>query len=198
MTASYENGSRSWHFCGAQFVWIWCVYLPMRHLAIVLIWSMLAAAPLAWADSLDRARQLIRSGQPDVAFLTFRALAREQPNTVRGRQALFAVAEYYVNIHDRSDAARALDEIERLYPDTTEAVLAAVYRYAIAAGLTVATSSALQPLRRELFSAPLVLLFSTGKDIQYRSLWGHRYIIRRSLNRLEVLKNGEPFIRLTR
>ena len=79
-----------------------------------------------------KAYKSAKAGDIEFAFMQYRSLLRNYPNSRFKKEALFAKGEYYFLISRYKEAALAFQEYIKDYPDSKGAVFALLYLFKIA------------------------------------------------------------------
>jgi len=78
------------------------------------------------------ADQRAASGQPDFAFMHWRNLLRDFPQSQQAQPALFALGEYYYSLPDYKQAVTSFESYLKKYPDSGDRLFALAYLLRIA------------------------------------------------------------------
>lgn len=150
--------------------------------------------------SYDRAARCVKAGQTDFAFMGFRSVVRDFPETWFGRESIFAIAEYYYDNKQYYDAISKLKEYINNEPDPRGCVFAKLYLLKIVGQMDNpgAEDKAMSlDIKKELLSKPSFLVLAEYKKTSYRSPFQNRFTIKRYPGNMDIYRNAELFIRLT-
>lgn len=128
-------------------------------------------------ETYGAAVKAVRSGDTDIAFMHFRSIVSEYPNSKYAEKALFATGEYYFTKGGFPDAAKAFMTLINDYPDSRARLYALSYLLNIAERQHQASLK--ETLKKEIIqSRQRVFLFKNSKEYKYRSpfLKTHRLI----------------------
>lgn len=124
-----------------------------------------------------RAQDAVKSGDREFAFIYFLSELRDNPQSKRRQEALFAAAEYYFLVRDYGDAVHALEEFIEDYPCSELRIFTLFYLLKISQAwgrddLAKNIEKQIINLRR------VVLLFQETKEYKFKSPLGinHRLI----------------------
>src|SRR3989338_7853557 len=94
----------------------------------------LTSASLAGEDSslFSKGRKFARSNQSEFAYMQFRDIINNFPNSPHREPALFASGEYYAAIPDHLESKRIFDQFLTEYPDSKSKIFVLAYLYKIA------------------------------------------------------------------
>lgn len=159
----------------------------------------LALAGPAAQERIDSGRRLAREGSPDFAFLEYQASLRLEPDAAQRREATFAVGEYHFRDRNPGPSREAFEEtaadpkggLYRLI------ALAHLSKLARGEGDGSAADAYDERLKETLSSRKLVLVFEDKKTKRWTSPLGARFQVGESVDRLEILLDGEPFYSAT-
>lgn len=152
------------------------------------------------SSKYQEAVRLVKNKEYDFAFLAFRSVVREYPQSKYAQEALFALGEYYYFIKSYGEADRTFNEYISKYSDSREAIFARVYLWKIiehSDKVPQRKKEALDKLTAYFFSKPLFLLFSEYKELSYLSPLENKLVIRHYVDKIEVYRNGQIFAQFT-
>lgn len=173
-------------------------------LSILILFICLVGAGNLSADTAaskyQEAARLVKKRQYDFAFLAFRSVVRDYPQSKYAQEALFALGEYYYFIKSYGEADKTFNEYISKYSDSRGAIFARVYLWKIiehSDKVPERKKEALDKLTAYFFSKPLFLLFSEYKELSYLSPFENKLIIRHYVDKIEVYRNGQIFAQFT-
>ena len=134
----------------------------------------------------------------DSAFMNFRELARDYPNSPYSRNARFAMAEYLFTKKDYYDSLREFVSIIEDFPNTSQALFAKAIVYKALSEFSSKEIEGLSSkIKREFFAQPIILVFSEYKTKSFKTLLGSHYTIKDYVDRVEIFKDNEIFLKIT-
>jgi len=144
----------------------------------------------------SRALSAARAGQIDFAFMHYRALLKDYPDSKLKARALFAQGEYYFLSPNYREAASYFNEFMRLNPDSQGKLFALAYL------LKIAQLQGNQSLEKDLQKSiltlhPVGLVFSEFKEYGYRSPLNRRYKAVFYIDKVQFYAQGEMFVQIS-
>ncbi|MFH1201560.1 MAG: hypothetical protein V1674_01560 [Candidatus Omnitrophota bacterium] len=140
----------------------------------------------------------IRDKNLNPAFMELRFLIRDYPKTPYAKDARFAIAEYFFIKNDYYDALREFAAIQEDFPNSPHALFAKAVAYKIISQHGRKDIKELSSkIKKEFFDKPVVLVFSEYKTKSLKTLWGSCYAIKDYVDRVEILKDNEIFLKIT-
>ena len=134
----------------------------------------------------------------DSAFMNLRELARDYPNSPYSRNARFAMAEYLFTKKDYYDSLREFVSIIEDFPNTSQALFAKAIVYKALSEFSSKEIEGLSSkIKREFFAQPIILVFSEYKTKSLKTLLGSHYTIKDYVDRVEIFKDNEIFLKIT-
>lgn len=137
-----------------------------------------------------------RLGNFDFAFMNLNNYIWEYPDSIHTKDVKFAIAEYYFQTNNFRDAIYKLSEFIHDYHEEDTAIFAqallynAILKYKTEPKLT-------EKIKEAFFSKSIFLIFSELKVKQYKSILNNSYKIVDYIDRIEVFKNNELFLKIT-
>lgn len=136
-----------------------------------------------------------RLGKADFAFMYFRMLLADFPESEFTEKALFAVGEYYFSLGDYQDAFRVFARFANSYPQSKARLFASAYY------LELARKDEKKQLAKEIEKEIIVyqqlsFLFRDFKEYKYKSLLFNSYTALYFINRIEFYINEELFTKI--
>lgn len=126
-------------------------------------------------------------------FIKLKSFLEEYPNSSHAKEIKFAFCEYYFQTNNHRQAINDMAEYLNNYPGekNTALILAMLYKE-----LTRETKDTylVEKIKKRFFAKPLFLIFKNAKITQYKSLLNNTYKIIDSVNKIEIIKNNEPFL----
>ena len=145
----------------------------------------------------------IRDGRMDFALLNLKAVVNESPKSAHAPVAMFALGEYYFDHADYFNAIQIFSDYISRYPKDKGVVFAKLLIYKVMAEIKKNESFSEQQvalsaeIRKELFSQPLLLIFSDKKAPRsYRSLFATTYLVYDYVDQIKVIRNEKIFLEL--
>ena len=160
-----------------------------------IVTTVLFVSPcLAGEDAVLYAKALkyAREGNREFAYMNYRALLRDYPNSTFKEPALFAEGEYYFLIHDYVQAAVRFDAVLRDYPDTKAKlfILAYLFKYASFEN----NMDLRQELRNQMINLEQVsFVFRDTKIYEYTSPLNRAHKANFMINKIQYFIEGELF-----
>ncbi|MBU1086780.1 MAG: outer membrane protein assembly factor BamD [Candidatus Omnitrophica bacterium] len=143
------------------------------------------------AELFLSAKQSIKAGEKDFAFIQFHSLLRLSTNSPYYQDALFATGEYYFACANYYDAYTSFSKFVELYPQSEALPFAVVYLLKME---QMQSQDSEYDLKKKVITfKQLSLLFSEYKEYPYQSPMGLKYKAVYFIDRLEVYINEELF-----
>lgn len=149
----------------------------------------------------EEAVKSAKEKKADFAFMAFRSIIRNFPETEYARESTFAVGEYYYQIKAYYDAIKYFNEYLKKYPAAPGATFAKAYLLKIKQDIKKPTErqkEIIDEIEMDFFSRPLFLVFSEYKEVSYKSAFQNEFAIRYQLDMIEIHRNGKIFIKITK
>lgn len=150
-------------------------------------------------DMYRGAVRCIKLKQPDFAFMGFRSIARDFPDSPLAERAIFAMAEYYYDNKMYYDAIKNFTWCAKNYSDLKANVIAKAYLFKIIKEIKDPASEEkemAEDIKKEFFSKSVFLLFSEYKKTSYRSALLNKFRIKHYADNIDVYRNDQPFLTL--
>ena len=145
-------------------------------------------ANLEWQDAI----QLAKQGEYDFAFMGFKTITDNYPNSPRFLAATFAQAEYYFL---ENNLQAASDEFKAFYnkcPKHEESLIALVYLFKIAQIHN--SPDDIKAYRNKIASfRQLTFIFNDKKSFRFFSGLQRKYRLVYHINKVELYVNGQLF-----
>jgi len=143
-----------------------------------------------------RAVNNARRGNPDFAYMDYRLLLREHPNTRYREQVDLAMAEYMYQIPSFAEAKPMFERYLSDHPETEAKLFILAYLYHIAQAKNDAPS--LEKYRKEIIDCKQVsLVFRDRKEYMYTSPLGRQLKAVFSIDNIEFSVNGELLTKIS-
>lgn len=171
-----------------------------KYLSILVFLWALSLVPPAFAAGDARiyfkARQFAQNGNHDFAFMQYRSLLRQYPESKYAKEALFAHGEYFFLIPDYDKAAAAFREFVDRYPEDKGKLFAMAYLLQIAR--LQGRREAVEQYTRDIATLQqLSLVFREFKEYRYLSPLERRHRAVFQIDTIEFFIQGEPFAKLS-
>ena len=138
----------------------------------------------------------VRSKDFNTAFMHFRSLLENYPESKYRENALFALGEYYFMAADYSDAAGAFISLINDYPNSKGRQFALVYLLKIAQ--IRGEESLVKALEEKIVTfRQLTLLFSNFKEYRYRSPLRRQHKVIYYIDKVEFYVDKELFAKIS-
>ncbi|MDD5730787.1 MAG: outer membrane protein assembly factor BamD [Candidatus Omnitrophica bacterium] len=147
-------------------------------IAVLSLAFILLVLPAARAqdsgEEYSLAMQAVHAQDLDIAFMHFRSIAREHPDSKYAKNAIFATGEYYFMTGNYYDAARMFLSFINNYPESNGKLFAEAYLLDIAR--KQGQEDLVKKLENDIVSRKqLVLLFKNFKEYKYKSPLSRMY-----------------------
>lgn len=138
-----------------------------------------------------QAKDALKSGYKDFAFIYFKSVLKDNPQSRYREEALFATAEYYFITCNYIDAFSTLENFLQDYPDSRMRPFALFYLLKISQvwekdNLAKTIENQIKNLKR------VVLVFKENEESNFKSPLGIDHKIVYYIDRLEFYSNGKP------
>lgn len=165
---------------------------------IITLFSICSCATLSESGRIyERALSNIKLNNLDGAFFDLRELARDYPNSPYSKKVRFAIAEYYFLKNDYYDSIEEFSLFLGDFPNSPEALFAKAILYKIISEINDQNLMELSSkIRKQFFSKPIILIFSEYKTKSFNTLLGSRYAIKDYVDRVEIFKDNELFLKI--
>lgn len=167
----------------------------------VLISSVPSLAFHSGRAQYDKALRFIEKKNYDFALMELRSIIRQFPESKYAEKALFSISEYYYERGMYYEAIRNFSEYIKTCPDSDGTIFARAYvlkMINIIKGPSEKHKTLIQKLEMAFFSQPLFLLFSDYKEFSYKSIFANSFSIRYYIDAVEIYRNDELFIKITK
>ena len=134
-------------------------------------------------------------------MMELRSLVRDYPDSRYGQMSLFALGEYYYDRMVYNEAVKRFRKYIERYPDSKVVVFARAYVLKIKKLImdpSKKNKESIENIELEFFSGPLFLLFSEYKEFSYKSTFQNEFTVRYYIDIVEVYKNGDLFVKITK
>lgn len=141
------------------------------------------------------ARQFIKEGRTDFAFLSLNELLRTYPQYKFAAEAKFAIAEYSFLQKNYNKAVSDLVSFLSTYPQHKAAVFAKAFLYTIVTDKVWLASDKADAvagqIKEEFFASPAFFVFSEFKEKRLTSLLGNKYVLKEYVDKIDIFANGK-------
>ena len=145
-------------------------------------------ANLEWQDAVKSAKQ----GEYDFAFMDFKTITDDYPNSPRFLAATFAQAEYYFLENNLQAASDEFKTFYNKYPKHEESLIALVYLFKIAQIQNYPDD--IKEYRNKIASFhQLTFIFNDKKSFKFFSGFQRKYRLVYHINKVELYVNGQLF-----
>jgi predicted Zn-dependent protease len=165
-------------------------------IALILVFTNISCNTASRDIRYDSAMKEIELGNMDFAFMELRGYLRENPGSIHAPQIKFAACEYYFLASDYRDAISELTQYITGYPFEKNTIFAQAILYKILLEHKGDTA-VLEKLKELFFSKSVFLIFSESKTKQYKSILNNNYRIMDYVDKIEIFKNDELFLKIT-
>lgn len=166
---------------------------------LVILFLTVSSAPRAFAaeDALlfAQAGMEAKKGQHEFAFLHYRSLLRDYPNSKFAIPSNFSQAEYYFLLADYEKASGLFQEFIRLYSDSREKLFALAHLLKIAR--LQENSQMVHQWEKEILTLkPTSFIFRDKKKFVYRSPLNRLFKAVFRINEVDFFLGEEPFVQI--
>ena len=137
-----------------------------------------------------------KAGNIDFAFVKLDSYPKEFPDSIHVPKARFAVCEYYFQIKDYRSAIYKLRDYIIDFPEEKATIFAQLLLYKILSEYKKEPALT-EKIKESLFSKSVFLVFSDAKVKHYKSSLNNIYRILNYVDKIEVFRNNEPFLKIT-
>lgn len=157
--------------------------------------SLSFGEPEAIREKVSQAEKHVAEGEIDFAFMEYRSLLEEYPETPSAQGAAFAIGEYHFSQHNTREAKEAFERFDLKQAEEIPRLLAQVYLLLCARLLKDdPTADTLEAhLKEALSSKKLFLTFEENRIQTWGSPLGNRFELREFVDHMEITLNGASF-----
>ncbi|MBF0570686.1 MAG: outer membrane protein assembly factor BamD [Candidatus Omnitrophica bacterium] len=145
-------------------------------------------ADLEWKEAVGLAKQ----GEYDFAFMNFRTILDDYPNSRYALTAKFAQGEYYFLQNNLQMASDEFKSFYATYPRHQEALIALAYLYKIAQ-IQKRPESIKEYHNKAASFRQLTFIFNDKKSFKFLSGFQRKHKLVSYINKVELYVNGELF-----
>ena len=164
---------------------------------LVLLLS-LASPAISGEDSslFSKGRKFARTSQQEFAYMQFRDIIYNFPNSAHREEALFATGEYYAAIPDHLETQRIFTQFLTEYPDSKSKIFALAFLYKIAEADQ--DEETMEKLKTEIIAIQRVgFVFRNSKELKYLSPCNNHYRAVIQIDKILIEKEGEALVELS-
>lgn len=148
------------------------------------------------AQVYSRAREAAQSGHMDFAFMYYRSILNDYPDSKFKAQALFAQGEYYFLLPNYHESASLFNKFISLNPDPKEKLFALAYLLKIAQ--IQGNESLEKDLQKTILTLnPMDLVFRDFKEYNYRSPLDRKHKAVFRIDKIQFYVQGEMFVQIS-
>ncbi len=137
-----------------------------------------------------------RSGNIHLAFMRFRTILLNYPDSKYAENALFAIGEYYSLIADYPDAIKAFTQYLNEYPDSKANVF--VFMYLLKIARIQEKEKAVKDFEKKIITLKqTTFLFRESKEYKYRSPFYRKHRVVYYIDKIECYVDGELFAKIS-
>ena len=166
------------------------------YLVLLLVLLNLSCATSAGQDRYNEITRDAKAGNIDFAFVKLNSYLKEFPDSIHVAEARFAVCEYYFQIKDYRSAIYKLRDYIMDFPEEEATIFAQLLLYKILSEYKK-EPALIEKIKESLFSKSVFLVFSDAKVKYYKSSLNNIYRILNYVDKIEVFRNNEPFLKIT-
>ena len=144
---------------------------------------------------MAQAQRYLAEGEIDFAFMEFRTLLEESPESPAARDATFAIGEYHLRQHNNREAKEAFQKFIEVSEEGIPQLIAYVYLLQCAHSLedTSLVQELEHHLKEQLSLKKLFLAFEETRVQEWISPLGNKFELREFVDRMEITQNGALF-----
>jgi outer membrane protein assembly factor BamD (BamD/ComL family) len=167
-------------------------YLPVIFIILLNLSCATTSIEAQYKDILREARL----GNTDFTFMKLTNYLSSYPDSAHAPEVEFALAEYYYQTQNYRDAIDALTRHIKDYSDSKSRVFAYALLYRLLSEYKL-EPQLIAKIKQNLFSNSLLLIFSQSKTKYYKSIFNNTYKIVDYIDKIEIFKNNELFLKIT-
>ncbi len=162
---------------------------------VLFLQSMPAPAAESANGRIKNAKRFLSQKKPDFAFLEYRALLKDHPESPAAADAAFGLGEYYFEMRNVAESAMAFQRLTVKPTDDVSQVLALTYllKCAELSSDEQSIKTYRTQLKKSLASKKFLMLFGEGRKQQWNSPFENRFELKEFVDRMEIYRNGSPF-----
>jgi outer membrane protein assembly factor BamD (BamD/ComL family) len=147
-------------------------------------------------DSYAEAKELLKTGDFDLAFMHFRSLSMEHPDSKYAKNALFAAGEYHFLVKNYTVARNRFLKFIEAYPESKAKLFALAYLLNIAKKYN--QPAVISKLEKEIVSRKqMVFLFKNFKEYSYASPFKRKLKVVYTIDKMNFYIDGEPLAEIS-
>jgi len=171
----------------------------MKKLGYLVLFLVLLNLSCATSTGQNRYREITRdakAGNIDFAFIKLNSYLKDFPDSIHVPEARFALCEYYFQINDYRSAIYKLRDYITDFPEEKATIFAQMILYKILSEYKK-EPALIEKIKESLFSKSIFLVFSDAKVKYYKSSLNNIYRISNYVDKIEVFKNNDLFLKIT-
>ena len=171
----------------------------MKKIRYVALFLVLLNLSCATSTGQNRYREITRdakAGNIDFAFVKLNSYLKDFPDSIHVAQVRFALCEYYFQIKDYRSAIYKLRDYIIDFPEEEATIFAKLILYKILSEYKKEPALT-EKIKESLFSKSLFLVFSESKIKKYKTLFNNTYKVLNYVDKIEVFKNNDLFLKIT-
>lgn len=147
-------------------------------------------------ESYAEAKELLKAGDLDFAFMHLRSLLINHPDSKYAENALFAAGEYHFLTKNYSVARNKFLKFIEVYPESKAKLFALAYLLRIAREYD--QPAVISTLEKEIVSRKqLVFLFKNFKEYSYASPFKRKLKVVYTMDKMNFYIDGEPLAEIS-
>ncbi len=171
-----------------------------RTVGAVFLLLQAVCIPLVYAQESGyryaQAMEAVNSHDENTAFMHFRSLLADYPDSRYAEPALFATAEYYFSIADYQDSWQSFSRFVNDYPDSRGKLFALAYLLNIAGKQN--KEALVKGLEKEIvLFRQMTFLFRNSKEFKYLSALRKKYKAVYYIDKVEFYVNNELYAQIS-
>ena len=172
----------------------------MRKITLIVCLILICTASPSGAgeDSslFAKGKKFARSNETEFAYMQFRDIINNFPNSIHREHALFATGEYYASIPDHEETKRIFNQFLIEYPESKSKIFVLAYLYKMAE--VDGDTEQIEKLKTDIIRIQQVgFVFRNSKELKYQSPLAHHYRAVIQIDRILIEKEGETLVELS-
>lgn len=148
------------------------------------------------SNLFNKGKKFARTNQIEFAYMQFRDIINNFPNSPHREQAIFATGEYYAAIPDHQETKHIFEQFLAEYPESKSKIFALAHLYKIAE--LEEDAEKIEKLKTDIITIQQVgFVFRNSKELEYQSPLNHHYRAVIQIDRILIEKEGETLVELS-
>jgi len=166
--------------------------MKSRGLTVAILLILLPLTAYSGEDKIlyARGRHFVKTHQMDFAYMQFRDIVRQYPQSTFREDALFATGEYFVQNSNFKEATKIFEEFIKEYPTAKTKIFALAYLYKMAKEKNDA--DLVERIKTDIITIErLGFVFRDSKEYKYHSLFHWQYHVLLQIDKITISCNGD-------